>query len=352
MSALQSNQAAIRDDRPEIILPDFCSMASVFTLVVVAELVVVIDALAPGARIEWRGFATATLFVVWLALLSSLLLCRLVPRLARLPRAPAYLLALIALVLLVAAASAVVAWLDHALGTGLTPDSRLRFVVGNAVLATLLGAALLRYFYVLAEWRARLAAVARAQFEALQARIRPHFLYNSMNTVAALVRVDPAAAERTVEDLSDLFRAALGAEDKPSTLAAELGLIDRYLAIEQLRLGDRLKVERDLNDLPMGIELPALLLQPLVENAVYHGIQGRREGGTLRIAGRRTDAGIEIEIDNPLPDAASPPRSGHGMDSVRRRIAYHFGERGLLDVRVEGGIHRVIVGLPDAHPDR
>jgi two-component system sensor histidine kinase AlgZ len=341
-----------RDEREAATLPDFCSMASVFTLVVVAELVVVIDALAPGARIGWRGFATATLFVVWLALLSSLLLCRLVPRLARLPRAPAYVLALVALVLLIAVASAVVAWLDHALGTGLTPDSAARFVIGNAVLATLLGAALLRYFYVLAEWRARLAAVARAQFEALQARIRPHFLYNSMNTVAALVRVDPAAAERTVEDLSDLFRAALGAEDKPSTLGAELRLIDRYLAIEQLRLGDRLKVERDLGDLPMDIELPALLLQPLVENAVYHGIQRRREGGTLRIAGRPTDDGIEIEIDNPLPDAASPPRSGHGMDNVRRRIAYHFGEHGRLDVRVDDGIHRVIVGLPGAHPHR
>lgn len=348
MLANQSSDPAIRDDRTASTLPDFCSMGSVFTLIVVAELVVVIDALAPDARMHWRGFATATLFVVWLALLSSLLLCRMVPRLARLPRVPAYLLALAALVLLVAVASGVVAWLDHALGTELTPDPAARFVVGNAILATLLGAALLRYFYVLAEWRARLAAVARAQFEALQARIRPHFLYNSMNTVAALVRVDPAAAERTVEDLSDLFRAALGAEDKPSTLAAELGLIDRYLAIEQLRLGDRLRIERDLEALPKDIELPALLLQPLVENAIYHGIQSRREGGTLRIAGHATEDGVQIEIDNPLPDAASPPRSGHGMDSVRRRIAYHFGERGRMDVRIEDGIHRVVVELPRA----
>jgi two-component system sensor histidine kinase AlgZ len=343
-------ESKTRDEREAATLPDFCSMASVFTLVIVAELVVVIDALAPDARMHWRGFATATLFVVWLALLSSLMLCRLVPRLRRVSQVPAYLLALAALVSLVVAASLVVAWLDHALGTGLTPVSMPRFVVGNAVLAALLGAALLRYFYVLAEWRARLAAVARAQFEALQARIRPHFLYNSMNTVAALVRVDPAAAERTVEDLADLFRAALGAEDKPSTLGAELGLIDRYLAIEQLRLGDRLKVERELAALPKDMELPALRLQPLVENAVYHGIQPRRDGGTLRIAGRCSDDGVEIEIDNPLPDAASPPRSGHGMENVRRRIAYHFGESGRLDVRIEDGVHRVIVELPRAHP--
>ena len=330
------------------VLPDFCSMGSVFTLVVVAELVVVIDALAPDARMGWRGFSTATLFVVWLALLASLLLCRLSPLLLRRPRRFAWALAWGALVLLVALASAVVAWLDQALGTHLTPASGVRFVAGNTVLAALLGAALLRYFHVLAEWRARLAAVARAQFDALQARIRPHFLYNSMNTVAALVRVDPDAAERTVEDLSELFRAALGADDRPSTLGAELALVDRYLAIEQLRLGDRLQVQRDIDDLPLDLEMPSLLLQPLVENAVYHGIQPRREGGSVRIAARRIPDGVEIGIDNPLPDGDTLRRNGHGLDSVRRRIAYHFGERGGLETRSEHGMFRVVVRLPHA----
>lgn len=327
-------------------LPDFCSAASVFTLAVVAELVVVIDVLVPDSRMAWSGFFTASAFVVWLALLASLLLCRLRPLLVRWPPVRGWLLAWCALVLLVALASTLVAALDHALDTALTPASAPRFVFGNTLLAALLAAALLRYFYVLAEWRARLAAVARAQFDALQARIRPHFLYNSMNTVAALVRVDPDAAERTVEDLSELFRAALGAGDKPSTLGAELDLMDRYLAIEQLRLGDRLQVERRLEDLPRTLEMPALLLQPLVENAVYHGIQPRREGGVLHIAGRRTAGGIEIEIANPLPETAAPRRSGHGLDNVRRRIAYHFGDRGRLESRHAGGEFRVTVSLP------
>ncbi|TAN08567.1 MAG: sensor histidine kinase [Rhodanobacteraceae bacterium] len=329
-------------------LPDFCSAGSVFTLVVVAELVVVIDALAPDARMGWRGFSTATLFVVWLALLASLLLCRLSPLLVRWRRPLAYPLAWCALLALVAVASALVAWLDHALGTALTPASSARFVAGNTVLGALLAAALLRYFYVLAEWRARLAAVARAQFDALQARIRPHFLYNSMNTVAALVRVDPDAAERTVEDLSELFRASLGADGKSSTLGAELALIDRYLAIEQLRLGERLRVVRELDGLPAELEMPALLLQPLVENAVYHGIQPRRNGGTLRIAGQREAGSVRIEIANPLPDAAAPARSGHGLESVRRRIAYHYGERGGLETHRGSGEFRVVVRLPCA----
>jgi two-component system sensor histidine kinase AlgZ len=347
---MADNQGTRKPDAA--VLPDFCSAASVFTLVVVAELVVLIDALAPDARMQWRGFATATAFVVWLALLASLLLCRLSPLLVRWPRALAWPLAWVALVALVALASALVARLDHALDTALTPASGLRFVLDNTILTALLGAALLRYFYVLAEWRARLAAVARAQFDALQARIRPHFLYNSMNTVAALVRVDPAAAERTVEDLSELFRAALGAEDKPSTLAAELALADRYLAIEQLRLGERLQVLRELDDLPLEQEMPSLLLQPLVENAVYHGIQPRRAGGTVRIAARRVADGIEIEIDNPLPEGETVRRNGHGLDNVRRRIAYHYGARGGLETRGDDGMFRVIVRLPDANPHR
>jgi two-component system sensor histidine kinase AlgZ len=181
----------------------------------------------------------------------------------------------------------------------------------------------------------------------LQARIRPHFLFNSMNTVAALVRVDPAAAERTVEDLTELFRAALGEDQRTSTLGEELALADRYLAIEQLRLGDRLRVERDLDELPLSLEVPPLLLQPLVENAVYHGIQPLRGGGVVRIGGRRANGAIEIEIDNPVPEDAPVQRNGHAQDNVRRRIAYHFGGRAGLETVVAEGRYRAIVRLPE-----
>jgi two-component system sensor histidine kinase AlgZ len=144
MLATQSNQTPGGDSTAVGALPDFCSAAWVFALAVVAELVVVIDALAPDAHMHWRGFATATAFVVWLALLASLLLCRLTPLLARWPRGVAYLAAWCALVALVALASALVVWLDHALGTSLTPAAHARFIVGNTVLTALLGAALLR----------------------------------------------------------------------------------------------------------------------------------------------------------------------------------------------------------------
>jgi two-component system sensor histidine kinase AlgZ len=330
-----------------VALPQFCTWTAVFALIVVAELVIVIAALVPDSGMSFRAFTTASAFAVWLALLCALMLCALRPLLARWPVRTGYMLACFALVAIVGLASALVAWLDHAIGLGLTPTSLARFVLGNAALAALLGAALLRYFYVLAEWRARLAAVARAQFEALQARIRPHFLFNSMNTVAALVRIDPTAAERTVEDLTELFRAALGADQGTSTLGEELALADRYLAIEQLRLGERLRVERDLDDLPLSLEVPPLLLQPLVENAVYHGIQPIREGGVVRIQGRRARGAVEIEIDNPVSEDAPVARNGHAQENVRRRIAYHFGAQAALETALTDGCYRAIVRLPE-----
>jgi len=329
-----------------VTLPQFCGLPALSALLVVAELVVLIAALAPDSHMSFRTFTTASAFAVWLALLCALLLCKLAPLLVRYPARTGYMISCLALVAIVTAATALVGWLDHSLGTALTPASLPRFVIGNAALAALLGAALLRYLYVLAEWRARLAAVARAQFEALQARIRPHFLFNSMNTVAALVRVDPAAAERTVEDLTELFRAALGTDQRSSTLGEELALADRYLAIEQLRLGDRLRIERDLEDLPRQLEVPPLLLQPLVENAVYHGIQPLREGGTLRIRARRVQGGVEIGIDNPLPGDAPTRRNGHAQENVRRRIAYHFGARAGLATTAADGRYVATVHLP------
>ncbi|HET8897261.1 MAG TPA: histidine kinase [Rhodanobacteraceae bacterium] len=337
-----------RDPHALTPLPDFCGLPVLFALLLVSGLVTTVMLLAPGSRLDAISYAVATLFAVWLAMVCGVGLCKLRPRLERLAPLPAYAAVWLSIVLAVLLASAVVLWIDRRLGTQLTPDDSWRFVVGNAAIAALVGAALLRYFYVLAQWQERLQAASRAQVDALQARIRPHFLFNSMNTVAALVRVDPAAAERTVENLSELFRAALGADERPGTLGEELELIDRYLAIEQLRLGDRLRIRRDTAAAPCALPLPRLLLQPLVENAVHHGIHGCRAGGELGLAVSCHDDMVEIEIDNPLADDGRAPHrgQGHALDNVRRRLAYHYGDRGLLDAGISGGRYRVRVLLP------
>ena len=330
-------------------LPDFCRLPALFSLFVVGALTVTVMWLARDHQRDWSAFSVSMLFVTWLALVIAVTLCKSRPLLQRLPGHMPYFGAWLLIVLIALLASTVARWLDGALQMNLISSSMHVFVRDNVAIAALLGAAMLRYFYVLAQWQARLAAVTRAQVEALQARIRPHFLFNSMNTVAALIRVDPAAAERTVEDLSELFRAALGQHDTDDgTLGEELALIERYLAIEQLRLGARLHVQRAVDDLPADFPLPRLLLQPLVENAVRHGIQPLREGGEVSLRGQRDGDGIRIEISNPLPDTPAAAGNGHGLDSVRRRIAYRYGPLAKVQAGPQGDRFVVLLQLPGA----
>jgi two-component system sensor histidine kinase AlgZ len=332
-------------------LPDFCQLPALFALFIVGALTVTVMWLARDDPRDWPAYSVSMLFVTWLALVVAVTLCKLRPLLQRLPGHLPYAAIWLLILLIVLIASVIARWISSALQMDLIASSMLVFVRDNMAIAALLGAAMLRYFYVLAQWQARLAAVTRAQVEALQARIRPHFLFNSMNTVAALIRVDPEAAERTVEDLSELFRAALGQHaTRDGTLGEELALIERYLAIEQLRLGARLRVRRELDDLPAEFPLPRLLLQPLVENAVRHGIQPLRGGGEVILRGRREGSGIRIEIINPLPDSPPEPGHGHGLDSVRKRIAYRYGQQAKVQAGAQGERFVVLLQLPGTNP--
>lgn len=343
-------------------LPDFCRLPALSALIVVGALTVTIVWLARNGERDWSGYCVGMLFVTWLALVLAVTLCKLSPLLQRLPGRGPYFGVWLLILLTVLVTSGIARWLDIALQMHLGNRDISVFMRDNVAIAALLGAAMLRYFYVLAQWQMRLAAVARAQVDALQARIRPHFLFNSMNTVAALIRVDPDAAERTVENLSELFRAALGQHNNDNgTLGDELELLERYLAIEQLRLGNRLRVQLDLDMLPPNFSLPRLLLQPLVENAVRHGIQPLIGGGEVVLRGRREGGGgIRIEIINPLPPTPSEPGNGHALDNVRQRVAYRYGPNARVEagreVTVDGEHFVVRLHLPsqdsDANSDR
>ena len=333
-------------------LPDFCSIPVLFAMMVVAELVAMVVVLAPSdeAAPAWSRLGASSLFVQWLALIFAVGLCKLRPWLLRLSPWLGEMAAYIFMIAVTAAGSAVVFAFDQALTLGLTlpPEFQWRFIVRNSLICACIGAAVLRYFYVLEQWREGVRAEARARFEALQARIRPHFLFNSMNVIASLIRSRPNEAETAIEDLADLFRAALSKGDGLRTLGEELDLARGYLRIEQLRLGPRLRVDWQMGDLPRDMELPALLLQPLVENAVYHGVQPLAEGGCVSVRGGIVGATVEIEIANPLPAATARAPRGNGIAvaNIRSRIEYHFGNRGGLDVRESETDFVCVVRLP------
>ena len=332
-------------------MPTFCSTPTLFVLMIIGELVALVIVLAPqDSPREWLPrLATTSVYVQWLVLLDAVVLCSLREPLQRLLTAIGFVVAWSMAVVTTTLASWVVCRIDQSLALNLTvPVSETaRSVFANAAISALIAAATLRYLFVLEQWRERVQAAAKAQVEALQARIRPHFLFNSMNTIAGLIRSRPEAAERTVEDLAELFRAALGPDSRPATLGEELDLIDRYLDIERLRLGERLRVELDVGALPRDLPLPRLLLQPLVENAIYHGIQPLPAGGTLSIRGERHAGMVDIVFTNPLPTGASASRNGIALANVRARIGYHFGSRAELRVEPQADCFVVRVRLPE-----
>ncbi|MET0655935.1 MAG: histidine kinase [Pseudoxanthomonas sp.] len=341
-------------DAEEPWLPDLCSRPRVLSMVGMAELVVVLVALWPGegGRLTFAQFTAASAFSLWMAIAVSVLLCLSRPHLSRLPR----LLGILGLGLLTAvismSAAAVIYGLYTALGQPFVDVGPWRFVGGSAAISVLVTASVMRYFYVSDRWAAQVNASARAEADALQARIRPHFLFNSMNLIASLVRRDPVIAEQAVLDLSDLFRAALGVGEGDSSLAQEVELAERYLSIESLRLGDRLQVEwRKEEPLPWGMRLPHLVLQPLVENAILHGISRLPEGGCVAIKVYTEGGMLHLSVSNPAvsPDApamALHKGSGHAQRSIAYRLQYTFGMRAKLVGLWQEGVYTCQMAVP------
>ncbi len=207
--------------------------------------------------------------------------------------------------------------------------------------------AFLRYLYMREQWRTQLIAQGEARVQALQARIRPHFLFNSLNTIASLVPEDPVGAERAIEDLADVFRSSMRRADRLINLSDELRLARRYLAMEERRLGERLHVDWDVSELPDDAAVLPLILQPLLENAVGHGVQAMDEGGTVRVYGREAGGQVVITISNPMP-GGTVANSGHGMAlrNIRERLELAFGGRASLIAQRDREQFFAVLSLP------
>jgi two-component system sensor histidine kinase AlgZ len=342
---------------PRLWVPDFCRLSTLFAVVVGAELVVVILGFAPLGRQRWDpyAFGSASLFAQWVALVSAIVLCKLRVALSQLRPVLGALLAWSVPVGVAAFGAWLLLRIDLGLGLllGAPNADPARFILRSAAIAGLIGAVALRYAYVQEQWRQQVRAQAKAEVDALQARIRPHFLFNSMNTIASLVRSDPGKAERAVVDLSDLFRAALGAGERDSTLAEEVELVERFLAIEELRLGNRLQLHwQRVEPLPWDLKLPRLVLQPLVENAIIHGIAKLADGGVIDIGLRAEGKTLHVTVGNPYPPAdllvsdARDHGNGHAQQSIEHRLRYRFGPAASMVTRHDDGYYACELRLP------
>jgi len=215
----------------------------------------------------------------------------------------------------------------------------------GGVLAVALAAVLLEYFRVRS--RAFSPALAEARLQALQARIRPHFLFNSLNAVLAIIRGDPKRAERALEDLADLFRSLLADNRQLIAMREEISLCRQYLNLEHLRLGERLQVQWTIDPGAEDALVPPMLLQPLVENAVYHGIEPGLAAGTIEIRIGMEGDRVVVGLSNPY-HAEHQHRQGNRMAlaNIRERLQLHFDVEAKLDTGVDGERYRIGMVMP------
>jgi len=195
--------------------------------------------------------------------------------------------------------------------------------------------------------RALAPAVAEARIQALQARIRPHCLYNSINAVLSLIRSEPRRAERALEDLADLFRVLMADNSTLVPIGQELELVRQYLALETLRMGERLHVRWNTDTMRPDALVPPLVLQPLVENAVYHGIEPSERGGEIEIDVGIADGQLLMSLSNPYP-AGGRPSAGNRMalTNIRERLQLHFDAEATMRSEVKDGHYKVTIRMP------
>lgn len=310
------------------------------------------EALALIMALAWEAtgprlvqFGLASLGIQWVSLATLCLLYLLRRPLARLPP-PLLAWLCLAFLLCMTLLFASAAWSLLEISTNAT-EGRTSFVLRMLAIAVIVGLLMLLTYQNY--WHAKQLAVRAKQLEleALQARIRPHFLFNTLNTGAALVHQRPEEAERLLLDLSDLFRAAL-AGPREISLADELSLVRRYLEIEGLRFGQRLRVEWQLPEVMPALSVPALSIQPLVENAIRHGVEPAASGGDVSVAIAESGGMVEIRVGNALPTAPVRPTTGHqvGLNSVRARIQAMTQGLGSVETQAKDGRYTAVLRLP------
>ncbi len=331
--------ASINQTGAGIRLPNFCNLGVMLRVLVIANLFVLAAAVLRSRQAADLGgqFLVASALAEPVIIVSLTLLCA-GRRFLHSLRYPAALA-------LVAGMQVALSWAWTQAIVVLFPDQAQGSFGRTAFSVLFVTGVVLAYFDLRA--RALSPSVAEARIQALQARIRPHFLYNSINAVLSLIRRDPRGAERALEDLADLFRVLMADNTALAPLAKEIEIARQYLAIESIRLGERLRVLWRVERMPPDALVPALLLQPLAENAVYHGIEPIEAGGEIVIEIAGTPDQVTIRLSNPFrPEAAHHAGNRMAIANIRERLQLHFDAEASMRARSEDGRYEVEIRLP------
>lgn len=316
---------------------DTCQVGVVLRAVLFVQAVVAVAALFPATGfIDWgTRMAVITGAALPAVLAWLLVVCAIKRQLGRLEPVWQWTVGVTLGALAGLYGCGLVAWLDI-----VDHDVWLASAAAGALVAAVLVAGLV--------WRAkaRMPAGTTARLAELQARIRPHFLFNTLNSAIALVREEPAKAEALLEDLSELFRHALADPKEAVPLWQELELAEHYLAIEQVRFGERLQIEWAIDEAASRARLPPLILQPLVENAIKHGVEPSPTGATVRISTQRRGGVVVIKVTNTVPAGTGKRGNGLALDNVRQRLSLLHDVQGRFQSALVNGVFQVRLEIP------
>ena len=331
--------ASINQTGAGIRLPNFCNLGVMLRSLLIVNLLLVAAAVLRSSSVGaiWFEFLVFAAFGEPVLILSLVALCAA----RRWLHAMGYVGALAAL----AVFEIGVGWLFY-VASGSLLFERQPMTFGQVMfLVFFVTAVTIGYFDLRA--RALSPAIAEARIQALQARIRPHFLYNSINAVLSLIRSEPRRAERALEDLADLFRVLMADNRTLVPIAKEVELARQYLALESLRLGERLKITWRIDTMPGDALVPPLVLQPLVENAVYHGIEPSDAGGEIEIDIGLEGSQLAMVLKNPFPGGGRHSAGNRmAIVNIRERLQLHFDVEASMKSEVKDGTYKVIIRIP------
>lgn len=357
----ESHQPNMRRITPGVhhrvrLIPDFCRSSGLLPLAFVMELVAIVLTLAGGSTgaAALERLMLASIYLQWIGLCAAAVLCWARSWLLHARPGIVFFVCWGMIVLMVMVIADAAYFTAHLLNWSwlLPVEAREVFIVRHTFIAAIVALMLLRYYWTRHQWQDQVRAEGESRYQALNARIRPHFLFNALNSLAALISIRPDEAETMVEDLSDLFRASLEKRGQVGPFADEVGLCHAYLRIEKARLGDKLQTDWDVPESVLGWQMPMLVVQPLVENAVHHGVSKMKDSGIIRITAREIDLRLVVEVENPLPPGES--RDSHGnriaVDNIAQRLSLIYGDHARLelgrDQRLEGPVFRARLIVP------
>lgn len=335
-------------------LPELCTPQAILKIMMGAQVLALVLALTSASssyQASLLRLGLTSIFVQWVVLFSTLSICFLSKKIGELSVIRLTMTVSSIVIFFTICASVLAIMADSYQKVGAIYYWDTPFIVRNSFIALILTCTALHYFYVHSQRQEFSRADSGAKYDALQSRMKPHFLFNSLNSIAMLIQVDKDKAEDAVLDLADIFRTTLDTRNRIS-LGEELDVTLRYLRMEALRLGKRrlnIVWDMDRQTLPFNMEIPPLLLQPLVENAIYHGIQPRKDGGTLGISLYNAGSSLDVVVTNPIPPegTSSHSKGNHiAQENLKNRLRLAYGDRAKLKINKSEHQYRVSFSIP------